>query len=638
MKKLCVVKSSDGNWYRCTIIKHEDDILTVRYIDYGNCEYVSINDVKELEIQFCGINALAIQVYLPLGPLSDAEDNQLLMNEVKSLTYSYMLDGQILDYYLDQWIVEISFNQRLLVDVLSVDKKVCESLTIEQVKKIIENDMLEEDVKSIDEIQKEMNNTESTNVQSAPPTTSTTTTTTTTTNNVPNSIKCYVTHTNGPDRFYVTLTDHEDDIEKLQENIQIVATSLPQLEDFTVGNQCIALYTADELWYRGVIVDSDSEITSIQFYDYGNTDTITNNSMIKSMNEAFADIPPYAIACFLPLDIKGGGTEWPDEACNMFRDLVQDVDSFEVLSKGEQQSVVKLYADDQDIMQKLIQAEHAVATNFIKSQEKCYISHINSISDFYIQMDCDTKALETIADFLSCEENFPVLTTFEKNKICIAQYDEDELWYRAKILRHSDTDGTDVFFLDYGNTSTSKHLRELSPEIAQLPTLSRRCTLRMPKQIQYWSEGAEVLFKETSDMGATIFIVQLVVPGAKQSIVELTFADNEQNISGNLAELCEINVMAVSMVDEVVSELVAIEYPTMVAYICLYYKPNDFYVQEESCTKDLENMVELLTSADESFTVLHDAKVGDLCAAKYELDDLYYRAKVLAIGKNSKLI
>lgn len=184
----------------------------------------------------------------------------------------------------------------------------------------------------------------------------------------------------------------QDELQHLQDNIRIVAPSLPALEDFSEGTECIVKYSVDEQWYRAVIIDSDSKITSIQFIDYGNTDIITDNNLIRSMYESFSPMKRYAMPCAMPVDFTAG-TEWSDTACELLRALLPEEITFELLSAGERCNLVNIYFGERDIMHELIKEKLATALPFIQSAQNVYISHINSLSDFYIQMEKDTKVL-----------------------------------------------------------------------------------------------------------------------------------------------------------------------------------------------------------------------------------------------------
>lgn len=80
----------------------------------------------------------------------------------------------------------------------------------------------------------------------------------------------FVTHVDHPNRFYIQLNSDTEALESFQQTLQIIGPQLPPLKNFRAGELCIAKYAFDDEWYRARIIDSDNEITSIQFIDYGN--------------------------------------------------------------------------------------------------------------------------------------------------------------------------------------------------------------------------------------------------------------------------------------------------------------------------------------------------------------------------------
>lgn len=633
------VLSTDGNWYRCTIETppngtDDDDTTTVqvRYIDYGNCEIVPRSNCQELLPQFndCAINALARKVYLPIAALQEVAIDEIL-SELKALTTGYLLDVAVLDFYRNNWIVELSLNGRALGDVLH-DKRLCRIVPVDEIRQQIDAELAALAAQTV--------------TAAAAPSPS-------------KSIgspagrrqgtEVIMSHTDRPDRFYIQLVAAQDELAQLQENIQIVAASLPLLDNFAEGTQCIVKYSVDELWYRATIIDSDSQITSILFVDYGNTDTITDNQFIKMMNEAFADVPPFAIPCALPVDVRSGGSEWSDEACALMRNLTTDPLRFRYLSQGERCNLVQLWHGEVDVAMELIRLRHAVRVPYIENGQSAYVAHINSLSDFYVQMEQDVGGLEIVSDYLLEKDKFEELHEFEVNTVCTAKFTDDDGWYRAKILGHNADDGTtEVNFIDYGNSAMVTELRALPREIAELPHLSKCCTLRKPKGVHYWSDEAEKRFQDVADMGATVFSVRLVMPGSKMSTVDLVYGDDGRNLSDDLRELCEeFSASAIEAALQQQDDSVAVEGRPAAAppaapqelvsgTVMWSNSAGDFYVQPTALKADADAIAETLAAGAEDYAVLETCSVGTLCVARAVEDQLFYRAEVLATDHDGK--
>lgn len=589
------------------------------------------------------------------------------MNEISGMCINFDLNLTVVEFYKGSWIVEIGSNGLNLIDVLAT-KQLVRRVDVEEVRQQIRDGNLQlaflpevkkqlpkkstvEEVKQI-EVTKQVavkqpiveptpieaigTSTPDTELQTSTPVAAEVKSAQIV---FENRIDGYISHADRPDRFYIQLQADLGNLSSMHENIQIVAPALTDLTDFSVGTRCIVKYSADDCWYRAVIVDSDSGITSVQFIDYGNTDTITVAGLIKCMNEAFATIKPFAIPCALPLSPKQA-SDWTEAACELMRSFCDQTITFEYLSTGENCNLVRLWLPpNREIMGELIRDGHAALVPYIVSGQEAFVSHINSLADFYIQMQQDTNSLEIVSDYLITIDPFPPVVDFTPNKICTAKYVEDDGWYRAKILDHSATDGTDVLFIDYGNTATATELRELPKEIADMPQLSKQCSLQMPAGVQLWSNEAESHFHKVSDMGATIFTVQLVQPSNRSSLVRLT--NSGTDLSTELASLC--NQFSASDMDMSSSMMMGstpitkIADPIVVRGVLFRVTGSgDFYVLPDAQKATHAAITEQLLQAA-TFPAVQVTHVGDLCVAKPVGEDRYQRARVLSINSDGKL-
>ncbi|KAG4076949.1 hypothetical protein HA402_015936 [Bradysia odoriphaga] len=688
---LCAVKSSDENWYRAEIISDTQFDVNVRYLDYGNCESIPKSLVKRLDSKFFNTPALAVKVYLPLQKVYS--DRETSVEEIVKLTADILLDLKVLEFCDRNWIVDMLIDNVSITTEIK-QKNCCKSMSIDDLKKQIAHiETLQKVARLQAQKERENHEAKTTpsvtnNVHkdtappiSAPPKSEPPKSeppkseppkseppksepskseppkleppkSVPTASLQPISIQqpitkpvieqnpqqvngektskmnVYISHIDRPDRFYLQISSTTAALDQLQEDIQIVAPSLPLLEDFSTDTRCIVRYSVDDQWYRAAIIDSGSNITSILFIDYGNTDTITDNSLIKSMNDAFDRIPPYAIPCALPLEAKDR-MEWSEEACELLRNLVENELEFEYVCKGKSNNFVKLYHQGHDIMQQLIDDGHAIKLESIRSGTNCYVSHINSISDFYIQMESDTHALEKVSDYLLDVSKLDVVKDIKEGVVCAAKYSEDGLWYRAKILsRNADT--TEVFFVDYGNSSLTNDLRIIPSGIANAPSLARYCSMVKPKDIQYWSESAERRFSELTDNG-TIFVADVVSPGKKSSVDLLV--DN-RSILEQISPLCDRYSLS-QLENTLQSNANATTGSETVKAQIVDGSASKFYIQMESDNSKLDEMWAALENAS-TWSALGEVVVGQMCAALFE--GSYYRAKVLSLGEGGALV
>lgn len=688
-RQLCAARSAaDGNWYRCVIealptAADRNATVLVRYIDYGNCERLQRDQLRVLLEKYRRPGTLALRCYLALRAVSGGGTDAkaaaaTVVAKIESLTAGVALELTVLDYYAGHCIVDISCLGRSLVTVLR-DFKLAEPITMSTVRAQIDEDtrallaIREEEEESVaamqglslaDERAEAPVAVDATPAAPVPPPVC---------NIYDNRIECFLSHTDRPDRFYLRRCVDEPALEQMQENIQIVAASLPPLEDASVGVMCMVKYSGDDAWYRATIIDAGPGITSVQFIDYGNTDTITDAAFIRAMNEAFRHQPPFSIACMLPLAVNAPSagvasarSEWPDEACHLMRQLFGVRLAFEVLTHGSHCSVVSLWAPpDRDVSLELVRAGLARPVPFIPDGQRAFVSHTNSLADFYIQMEGETNSLEIVSDYLANIERFEPLSAFEPNTICTAKYAEDGHWYRARILQYSPEAGSaEVLFIDYGNTSTVQELRSLPDDIAQLPHLSRQCSLQRPADVALWSDAAEERFHAIADDGAMVFTVRLVMPSSRASVVQLAYHPEDEDavdLSAELAALCNkfslsddtdpliTAVMSSSTLadaeapaadqtpgdEEAAAGHLATTQPSIVMRAA---SSQDFYVRLHSQREQLTAIEKRLAEEAQSWPVLQVLKASDLCAARSTADGRFYRAMVTELCTEGKFV
>lgn len=613
VSSLCAALSiEDKQYYRAVVQRVEDNnnTVVVRYIDYGNCERLPMVNLKQLDARFKQLNTLAIKMYLPvklMGAKSDA------MTEIDQVTVDRDFTLSIIDYYRNEWVIDLTSHGFSLVGFLR-EKGLALSMVANEHRNMLEK----------------KHQQPTTSVKEMPPTqpTASALSKEDVLKTQPKGTAAYISHTDNPNRFYLHLEADENAIQQFAQSLQIVAPSLPQLTEFRAGIFCIAQYSLDGQWYRAKIIDTDGEVTSVLFVDYGNTDTITNNSLLKQSNESFDPIKHYALPCALAIQ-PTKSTEWNQGACEKMLTIAEDLLHFEFISEEPSLSYVTLYDGDRDIANELIIEGYAEPLQQLKNGEKCFVSHVDSLDDFYIQMNSDSKALNLIEEYLSDVSKFGTLAEYRAGTICIAQY-EDGAYYRAKILNDSPTSdaskGIKVHFIDYGNTFMATELRSLPRSIAELPHLRKRCALRKADDIECWSEKAETQFQKITNMGETVLTVRLVKPDEK-AIVELFIDD--RNIGVELAALCEKRIRVDSPVDEhKTGSAVANQFQCYITHI---NSPEDFFVQLVDRGRDIEAMVATLATADALKHPLKPEEISKklICIARFDEDGCYYRAKVL---------
>lgn len=583
MDGACVAKSSDSNWYRATIVSSEDTQVKVQFTDYGNSETLPKESLKKLDAKFLEPCALALVASLGLVALKE--------NALSTLTdWSTEKEVQVtLSFGNDGWLASLH------IDGVDLSQKLInEKFATPQVTSVEEEKQQKEQEAPVEE------------PISLPP----------------GCTQVYISHIDTPGHFWLQMLDKVDNIEEIQAELQTNANSYPDIENREMGTPCIAKYLADEQWYRAEILDADADITTVRFVDYGNTDVLDNQpGLIKTMPETLNAIERYGIRASVNAVPTGTG-EWTEAASESFTQLVGDlsapVDALIVLK--DVTTYVDIFVSGQNLTDKLVSEGHAARSEEAECGDfpSCFASHVNSPSEFWIQLETATTELQVMEDAMVDAENFPELQHKEEGVICAAKYPEDGAWYRAQVIVDG-SEGTEVLFMDYGNASITNELRSLPDELKVKPALSRKCALQKPRGIKTWSRRSELKFNELSAEGATIFNVQFIASG-DISIVELYLEG--KSVTEELVSLCEEQVLVPERPAPVGQDL------RSSGKICYVQSLNEFYVNLERTSSDFDKVTEALCNAAE-FESIPEIKVGLVCAAFWSEDSQWYRARVL---------
>uniref|UniRef100_A0A1B0CHS2 Tudor domain-containing protein n=1 Tax=Lutzomyia longipalpis TaxID=7200 RepID=A0A1B0CHS2_LUTLO len=605
LKGIYAVKSpSDANWYRGEVLTINGDEITVKYIDYGNKEVVKVENLRFLTAQFSQASSYATRVFLMAEPM-DPDGAEKATEALSELILNILPSIHFLKDYRGEWIVELSANGCNVVDELE-RKGLARPTDMGNVFAMIDKR---------DDLREPQGQVE--------------------------GISAYMTHISHPNSFYLQHNADLDAIEALQASIQCVATSLPKVTQPEVGQLCLGLFSIDEQWYRARILDTDGDVTSVQYIDYGNTDVITNAEHLREISDAFEGIPAYARRCSLPLTPKGAAhqDDWAGEVVEIMQKIFQDQSvRYTEISESDGLMFVHLYTEEGTSAEEIfLKKSLAEPLSIIEAHSIGFVSHINSIGDFYIQLEKDADDLYAISDALIVVgAGGGDVREPEEGKMYAALFPDDNLWYRAKLV-HSVAQQLEVIFVDYGNTAITNAIKELPEKIAAMPILSKKCSLEAPQGGKKWSEEAEKKFTELAQDGATSFeiiplalgettrvrllhegrnVVEMLQEG-ENSVIDLTdyTEASQEKIEGNLMEEDPKNE----------------EVP---AKITVANTPGDFYIHLTSDDARLQQLLEHLENPQ--LTAVSGREISTLCAAKYSEDGCYYRAKIEAPEDDEK--
>ena len=414
------------------------------------------------------------------------------------------------------------------------------------------------------------------------------------------------------------------------------------------GQICCAQFSEDDFWYRARITgQSRKEGTPVLFLDYGNTDVLSPER-ICSLRKEFLALPLLAIPCVL--DSSSSTLSVPADSEEMIN--IQFIRK--IKNKKWKATIVQNGGNPPAPSPFPRPGTPDIATITIPSlilnpsdQHQVYIVYSESPSSFWCQLSSQSEALDELmalmADFYT--DKHPSVE-LDQGTFCVAQYSENNTWYRAKILGESDGDNrVSVFFVDYGNQEvlSSDKVAGLDPQFASLPCQAFHCSLFENAPGAFKEKHLESFYSLNFDQTFTV-TVSFQLPN-EAWLVQLS---DEQGQSIN-------NIFNNPTSDNTPSLEATPTYPTphfevgsrIDVFITCVNGPDSFYCQPLEMASELEELMTDIasymskqTSPKKSSLSLDSLNIGQSCLACYMSDDEWFRAQIedIDVEKNQVLV
>ncbi|KFP87462.1 Tudor domain-containing protein 6, partial [Apaloderma vittatum] len=283
------------------------------------------------------------------------------------------------------------------------------------------------------------------------------------------------------------------------------------------------------------------------------------------------------------------------------------------------------------------------------------VSYVENPSNFWCQLNrnChDFKVLMAeIQEYCKNSSHPPAWP----NSVCLAQYSEDEKWYRALVIREvPSAKKVEVVYVDYGNRElvSLTNLRSTNKHFLKLEAQAFRCSLYNLIQPNgqdpfVWDEEAVQAFEEFVNTSSPHLEL-------KCTIFALASINNKELF--NIVDLMTPFQSACQFLTErgVARPLSSQEPLVSVVQLCSYYysmhgikigseekvyithveDPWTFYCQLERCTDVLAKLTDNISRLSETMTSFKTSpESGTLCLAKYT-DNRWYRGVVTKTKPN----
>ncbi|XP_050402777.1 tudor domain-containing 6 [Patella vulgata] len=464
----CAAKfNEDGAWYRAEILSCDGNNIRICFVDYGNYDTVSADDICVLKEEFLSFPTQAIHCKL------DIENT-----------------GTELADKLNDMVVE----KELMINVLSVNG----------------------DIHTIDIIDESQSITamllsaSPADIPRAPvipltpcqfkPT------------KVPVGVKpvpAYTSFIVSPGKLYLQLAGIDDQLAEISKKLQDFCSTNESVPDVCPGDGCTALFAEDGEWYRAKVMNCQGSEVKVLFVDYGNSENIEKDGL-RFLPPDVTDIPPFGIECSLDDLAPQPGPDWSAEATSMLESLALDR---ELTCGFISAASVIITIDGEELGDKLVDADLAkrisappvpkqyTYPNKPANEMKAFITHIDSDGVFYVQLSNMEQEIINLAKLMQREgktaAQFSSKTTLEKGLVCCAKFKVDQNWYRGTVEAAEETKVT-VRFVDYGNCDEvqSKDLRKCTLPMMKDPIQAFPCKM---KNLTDWNADIEGRLNDMTD-------------------------------------------------------------------------------------------------------------------------------------------
>ncbi|PFX27913.1 Tudor domain-containing protein 1 [Stylophora pistillata] len=666
----CAKFYEDDTWYR-GIITNVSSIATgqieVRFVDYGNTQQTELSDVRDLKDDFLKIPCQALN--FAIAGVEPASKDGLWADEAKVLFEKLIKFKHVVGLVTS---VENSGKHRVkLIDTTSDSDMELNQILI----------AANFGIKSADlpcATTSAATASQTTVKKMSPPVFAQ--------ENVPVGVeeKALVTNIINPSKFYCQLFKNGPKLESLMQEVNRHYAKLGANEELlsspSPGDPCCAQFSEDGCWYRGLVLGTQPKGVTVQYVDYGNSETLPINK-IKKLIPKFSDLPQQGIECSLNRIMPkfvSGELKWRHQDSQKLIDLALEKEGMLTTitqdSKGicRVELLVKNRRENQNISDQLVLsgnaefADGALPTsenwNNLKSQtipapdlkvgqfEDVIVSYIEHPCNFWCQLQKSATELESlmreISEVYGSEGQRIAISKPVCDMLCCAQFSEDNKWYRGKITGIMKGGRVEVHFVDYGNFEKLplSRVKKLQTEFLKLPTQAVKCALAKisPSHQDLLSDDVMSRFEELTldkelvmmadkydEMNGVFLVVLLDTTEGKN----LDVGNDLQTIMTPSSNREEAHIAALQVQPGTSERVFVSSVSSSSKFFCQLLKSsepldvlmNDMFEHYESLGAQQENMLK--------------PSVGEFCAAKFTLDDGWYRAKVLDVnGSNVSVL
>lgn len=581
----CVVKTKfkKGRWCRAGVLAHQGyHAILVRLLDYGVDEVVLVTDVRNIDDPIMSIQPQAIECILAdVMPIHHEWTSEAIKFCEQHLVCN-TLSCYVVSEYMKLPVVRVAkkgeseaFVQRLINGGLALIKRETVSPPPVQMYK--------------------MNAIE------------------------PNSkhlvrISCF----ENLQKFYVQLSPAEMELKNMMDNInRLPKESFGPLKVPAINTPCLAQLTTKNCYYRALITYVQQNHCKVFFVDYGFSEQKDIHEL-RAIPPAFLNLAAQAICCSLPREADVDTEEFKRLVGYEHLELL-------VISRTSESYIVKLFFRGHDLLMPPPQAAQNYISQKLNINAKCEVtvSYVNDLSEFYCQLTNMKEQQTIISNILNTGYKFsPIfLNECTPGKPVCAKFSEDNLWYRAQIMKVNHEKDIEVFFVDFGNYDNIalSDVRKIGPDLLKIPIQSFKCFLYqtpIPTDSKAQDDAFDLLEQLTSGQNLLAHINSFAEESGYG--ITLYMINSPSSVNEKILSLSTLSI-PVAPINDIED-----------VFVTSFDSCKSFFVQFEKIDSEkLANMQEEINifysgMQNNSFV----PKEGSLVCARFHEDEQYYRGIV----------
>uniref|UniRef100_A0A3Q3GFW4 Tudor domain containing 15 n=1 Tax=Labrus bergylta TaxID=56723 RepID=A0A3Q3GFW4_9LABR len=268
---------------------------------------------------------------------------------------------------------------------------------------------------------------------------------------------------------------------------------------------------------------------------------------------------------------------------------------------------------------------------------KCFVSHIDSVDSFFLQLSVDESAILKMVEDLNSgvlRDSLTAATSLRINDLVLAEYEEDGALYRAVVKDFEGSSCLKVEFVDYGNSAViaKEKIYSIPKEYLSQPRFGIPCSLLYTNLYKDDESFTEAVMEKP-------LWVDFVCQWGTQWKVKIEIHEVPAILGATKAAL-KSSVKASDWADAVIPS--KIQAGTENATFLSVLSNGNFYIRLNKTSELLaalksriaDNLYKCKVVAEE------DVKVGLKCLVKVDKDTQWHRAVVqhVGLGKSQVLL